>query len=208
MKLKPGVILSAITIYLFSLSACADSLSTELISSIKSELQEILKTDQATRQEIQHALDTHSRGSAEVKALWQKQSQIDENNRKRVSDILEQYGWPELSDFGDLSAARAILLVIQHGDLEYQLQYFDRAEQAAESGNLQPYLFALLKDRVLVRQGKKQIYGSQVRIDNVTGNAYFLPIEDEANVDTRRSAVGLEPIAEYGAHYGISYKKD
>ncbi|MCH8538518.1 MAG: hypothetical protein LAT66_12210, partial [Alkalimonas sp.] len=147
MKLKPGVILSAITIYMFSLSASADSLSTELISYIKSELQEIHEADQATRQEIQHALDTHGRDSAEVQVLWQKQSQIDENNRKRVSSILEQYDWPELSDFGDLSAARAILLVIQHGDLAYQLQYFAMAEQAAESGNLQPYLFALLQDR-------------------------------------------------------------
>ena len=201
-----GTLLFVFTLYCFPLSVWAGSFSPEETAQIKSELQAILKADQATRQEVQDKLSIHSRDSAEIKALWQQQSQIDSDNRVRVSAILETYGWPELSEFGDLNAARTILLVIQHGDLDYQLQHFAMAKQAAESGNLQPYLFALLKDRVLIRQDKKQIYGSQVRIDEVSGNAYFLPIEDEANVDVRIAAVGLEPLAEYGAPYGINYQ--
>ncbi len=38
-----------------------------------------------------------------------------------------------------------------------------------------------------------------------TGKNEFFPIEDEANVNKRRAAVGLEPLEEYAKHFGIDY---
>jgi hypothetical protein len=59
--------------------------------------------------------------------------------------------------------------------------------------------------------GKRQIYGSQVSLG--PQGSYVLPLEDPDNVDKRRAAVGLPPIAEYLKHYQIQwnveqYKKD
>ena len=54
---------------------------------------------------------------------------------------------------------------------------------------------AYLTDRVLLAEGKKQLYGTQFTV--VDGKWKPRPLEDEANVDKRRAEVGLPPLAEY-----------
>jgi hypothetical protein len=64
----------------------------------------------------------------------------------------------------------------------------------------------MLEDRVLVRKGKKQIYGTQVHSGPDTGGKMVLdPIQDEAQVDERRASVGLMPLKEYLKHFGMEY---
>jgi hypothetical protein len=65
---------------------------------------------------------------------------------------------------------------------------------------------ALLQDRILMRQGKKQLFGSQVVFNKDTGAPEFYPIEDEKNVNARRTKIGMEPLEEYAAHFGMDYK--
>jgi hypothetical protein len=64
---------------------------------------------------------------------------------------------------------------------------------------------ALLEDRVRVAQGKLQRYGSQMRSSPTPGPPVLEPIEDEACVDRRRAAVGLEPLADNLRRFGVSY---
>jgi hypothetical protein len=52
-----------------------------------------------------------------------------------------------------------------------------------------------LTDRVLLAEGKKQVYGTQFTL--VNGKCKPRPLKDEANVDKRRKEVGLEPLADY-----------
>lgn len=63
---------------------------------------------------------------------------------------------------------------------------------------------AYLTDRVLLAEGKKQVYGTQFILEK--GKWKPRPLEDEANVDRRRAEVGLPPLAEYAkeieAYYG------
>nr|WP_228371070.1 DUF6624 domain-containing protein [Shewanella piezotolerans] len=54
---------------------------------------------------------------------------------------------------------------------------------------------ALLTDRVLIAQGKKQIYGTQADLSE--GKVVFSPIEDEANVDKRRKKMNMPPLGLY-----------
>ena len=56
---------------------------------------------------------------------------------------------------------------------------------------------AMLTDRVLLAEGKHQIYGTQFVIRD--GEWVPLRLEDEENVDDRRAEVGLPPLAEYKA---------
>ena len=67
----------------------------------------------------------------------------------------------------------------------------------AIAGNL-----ALLEDRVALREGRKQIYGSQLITDS-TNKTKLQPIEDPDHVDERRAAVGLGPLAEYLKQFNI-----
>jgi hypothetical protein len=63
-----------------------------------------------------------------------------------------------------------------------------------------------LEDRILTREAKKQVYGTQLRLNQTTQRMELYPIEDEVNVDSRRAAVGLEPLAEYLKRaFGIDY---
>ncbi len=85
--------------------------------------------------------------------------------------------------------------------------------EAVKNGKAFPANLAYLEDRVAVRQGKKQIYGSQIGGDPETQICYVLPLEDPDNVDKRRAEAGLPPLAEYVIQYEIKwdveqYKKD
>lgn len=130
---------------------------------------------------------------------------IDSTNLVVVESLIKQYGWPGKSFVG-AAGNLTIFLVIQHADLETQEKYLPVMEQSVAIGESKESHLALLKDRILVRQGKKQIYGSQLMRDTITGGWTFNPIEDEKNVNERRKNAGLEPLEEYATYFGIEYK--
>jgi uncharacterized protein DUF6624 len=176
------------------------------IESVKNSLRKIQMSDQATREKIAEKSKNYKPNSAEIKSLWLIQKKIDAENQKIVSDILSRYGWPNRKEYGSIGPAQVVFLVIQHAPLAYQKQYYEIVKQAVESGSLMKNSFALFEDRLLVRQGKKQRYGSQVKVDQTSGAQEFYPIEDELNVDKRRKAMGLQPIAEYAKLFAIDYR--
>jgi len=56
---------------------------------------------------------------------------------------------------------------------------------------------------VALRQGRNQIYGSQVwKLD---GKWCIRPLEDPENVDKRREEVGLGPLKEYTEYFGFTW---
>ncbi|MBS1533035.1 MAG: hypothetical protein JSU01_22230 [Bacteroidetes bacterium] len=63
--------------------------------------------------------------------------------------------------------------------------------------NASPENYAYLTDRMLVNKGKKQLFGTQVRVNTKTKHTRPLPIQDSTNVDVRRKAVGLSPLKDY-----------
>lgn len=116
-----------------------------------------------------------------------KMEEIDRANLKRLTEIVERYGWPGVS-FAGTRGAQAAFLVLQHTeDLQTQKKYLPLLREAVRNSDASPAELALLEDRVRVRSGLPQLYGSQ------PGD----PIEDEAHVDQRRKAMGLEPLADY-----------
>jgi hypothetical protein len=140
-----------------------------------------------------------------VSSLWEKQEKIDKRNVKRLAEIIEKYGWPARSMVGKEGSFTAFL-IIQHADLEYQKKYFPLLKEAVNEGEADRDDAALLEDRILMKEGKKQIYGTQLHFNEVNKKVELWPIEDEEGVDARRASVGLEPIAEYVKRFGLEYK--
>jgi hypothetical protein len=68
---------------------------------------------------------------------------------------------------------------------------------AQPDGELQRQALAFLEDRILVAEGKKQVYGTQLQWTAATGQLELAPIEDEGNVEAGRAELGLGPLAEY-----------
>jgi len=126
-------------------------------------------------------------------AEWAK---IDADNTAYMKTVIDKYGWPGNSMVGEDGALAAFLLV-QHADLQsgFQKQCLPLLEAAVQAKEAAADHVALLTDRVLIAEGKPQRYGTQFR--TVGGESVPFPIEDPENVDARRKAVGLEPLAEY-----------
>jgi hypothetical protein len=130
---------------------------------------------------------------------------IDSTNQIVVEALINKYGWLDRSVFGAASNF-VCYIVIQHAGLEKQEKYLPMFMQSVADGESRGVDLALMQDRVLVRENKKQIYGSQVVPDKETGGWKFSPIEDEKNINIRRAKMGLEPMEEYAKNFGIDYK--
>ena len=127
---------------------------------------------------------------------------LDAANLKRLLEIIETEGWPKVSSVGPRAALTA-WMIVQHADPATQRHWLPVLRQAVHDGEMQPARLALLEDRVLIADGKAQRYGTQVHRLKPGGPVVLHPIEDEADVDKRRAAVGLAPLADYVKHWGI-----
>ena len=174
------------------------SLNMELVQ----ELKDIAEKDQRHRKQMREVGKKYGWQSDEMKELWKKQNELDSLNLIRIEAIIEEYGYPGKSLVGMQSSVA--FLVIQHSDLETQEKYLPFLKESADKGELSWASLTLLIDRINMRKGEKQIYGSQIsRTED--GKHELYPIEDEPNVNKRRAKVGLGPLEEYVKHWNIKY---
>ena len=173
---------------------------------IKPRLEEILVLDQMYRTNYMETWQKFGDKSPEMISLGQKMIKQDQANLKYVSEILDKYGWISYDTIG-FKAHQTLFLVIQHADSTTQEKYLPLLKQAVKDNRAFAHDLALLEDRVLIKRGSKQIYGSQIQCDSTGKKCWILPIEDEINVDKRRAEVGLQPLAEYVKTWNIEYKK-
>jgi hypothetical protein len=128
----------------------------------------------------------------------------DSINTVRVTSIIDKYGWLGADVVGDLGNS-TFFAVIQHSDLKTQEKYLPMMRDAVKNGKARADQLALLEDRVALKEGRRQIYGSQLGMDPITKKTYVCPLEDPGNVDARRAKVGLPPMQEYIAPAGIKW---
>ncbi|HMN88831.1 MAG TPA: hypothetical protein PKD70_01280 [Saprospiraceae bacterium] len=171
---------------------------------LANELNTIYDEDQLYRRMIDSVDQQYGWESEEMKTLWAKIAEVDAVNLQKVKAILDEYGWLG-SDVVGGKGAMALFLVIQHADLEVQIHYLPMMREAAKAGKAQPNHLAMLEDRVAMRQGNKQIYGSQVTRNQETGKWEVAPIRDPLQVDARRAEVGLGPLADYLKRWEIEW---
>lgn len=108
----------------------------------------------------------------------------------RMKAIVAEHGWPTTRLVGD-DGARAAWLLVQHADRHpaFQRECLTLMK-AADPGEVDPVNLAYLTDRVLVNEGKPQVYGTQFW--TVDGEMVPRPIADPAKVETLRAEVGME----------------
>jgi hypothetical protein len=169
-----------------------ENAESHLNKSLVSELDSIYDEDQQYRLQIDDTVKKYGWQSAEVKSLWNTIYEKDSINLIKVKFILNKYGWLGAGIVGEQGNS-TLFLVIQHADLATQENYLPMMRIAVKNGNAKASSLALLEDRVALREGKKQIYGSQIVRDEATQKSYVSPLEDPENVDKRRAEVGLEP---------------
>jgi hypothetical protein len=156
-------------------------------------LEDIRAKDQTMRLQIDSLELIYGRTSDYMRAHWKQINHIDSLNRIIVDSLLNQYGWLSPNVVGK-SGNSALWLVIQHSPLPKQEYYLPIMKKAVDENKASKANYAYLLDRVLMKQGKKQLYGSQYTIDPKTGETVLWDIEDPENINIRRAEMKLGPI--------------
>ncbi|NTX05132.1 DUF6624 domain-containing protein [Myxococcus sp. CA040A] len=129
-------------------------------------------------------------------AVKTKMREVDASNTAFLKDVIAKRGWPGKALVGARATFSAWLMV-QHADQDvaFQEQVLPMLEQAVARGEGSAKELAYLTDRVLVNTDKPQRYGTQ--LEPVDGKMVPKQLEDPANVNARRAAVGLDSVEEY-----------
>ena len=127
-------------------------------------------------------------------ALKYAKQKIDSENIHRLEDLIKSSGWPKKSIVKGAAASTAFS-IIYNADYSIQKKYFPVIKEAVENGEANLTSLAKLTDKINLKEGKQQIYGTQ-----------FIQKEDESwevkdlfepeYVNQRRKKVGLGAIDE------------
>ncbi|WP_242401480.1 DUF6624 domain-containing protein, partial [Pseudoalteromonas sp. BSi20495] len=130
------------------------------------------------------------------KALLEQMMKIDESNTGKLKAIIKKHHWVT-RDLVGVKGVGAAFLVIQHSpDVAFKVKMLPYLKQSYLNGEgVSGQQVALLTDRALIAQGKKQIYGTQADVSE--GKVVFSPIEDETNVDKRREEMNMPSLDFY-----------
>lgn len=167
-------------------------------------LLEIKEEDQKYRRQLRDTEKKFGRTSSEYQSLWKLMAETDAQLVGRVTKILDERGWVGPDVIGT-EAGSTLFLVIQHADLAIQQKYLPMMRAAVKKGAAVPADLALLEDRIALRTGRPQIYGSQIARDPETGTLCVDRLEDPEHVDERRASVGLEPLAAYTRRFDFDW---
>ncbi len=194
-----------------AVKANKDAEEANLDKPLVAELEKIHEDDQKYRQQIDAIEKKYGRQSAEMQAHWQLIHEKDSINLIKVTKILDERGWLGADVIGNQGNS-TLFLVIQHSDLKTQEKYLPMMREAVKKGKAEGSSLALLEDRILLRNSKKQIYGSQIGRKE-SGEYYVQALDDPDNVDKRRASVGLPPLSQYISHWNMTwnveaYKKE
>ncbi|SNS06035.1 DUF6624 domain-containing protein [Hymenobacter mucosus] len=125
----------------------------------------------------------------------------DSLNQAIVLPLLARYGWLPRQAIGE-QAADALFLVVQHSDLAIMRRFLPQLQEQARRGQASAPDAATMQDRVLMLEGKKQVYGTQAS-NNVRPHQQRIvvvwPIQAPDKVNSLRRQVGFTSTVQQNA---------
>jgi hypothetical protein len=163
--------------------------------SLRTVLEKMVDQDQNIRRIL---VDSVGIDSPNAGPFLKRMMDIDAENQKNIRLILNRYGWIGQSKIGT-KAADAFFYTIQHSDSTLMIKWFPEFKRLADIGEADKVGCAMMEDRLLMRKGKKQIYGTQATIFRDDRKLAIWPIEDSKNVNERRKKIGFDLTVEENA---------
>jgi len=186
--------------YLNAFTPCSSHITVPVTKkALQKELVKLLIQDQHVRSNLLgEFLEKYGLSKEEV--LDETEFKLsDKIIRTRLKALLETHGFPTKEEVGN-DGMQSLFLIIQHADsdVEWRDEQMVHIEQAVKNRDLDPANYAFLHDRINVRKGKKQRFGTQfLKVDVEKNIAKLNPCEDRENLDNRRREIGLMPIDFY-----------
>ena len=172
------------------------AMASAAAQNLDSLLRNVRESDQSARLAMIELTRSDQLDIDAVLAAQTKIEEVDSTNQVIVARLLDS-GWPQgLSE----EANNAIWLVIDHAPIDYQLRYMPLIEEQVATGAISKSQYATLFDRIRMRQGEPQRYGTQTvqrRSAEQNASIYVWPVENPRKLNRLRRAMGLTPIKRY-----------
>ena len=172
------------------------AMASAAAQNLDSLLRNVRESDQSARLAMIELTRSDQLDIDAVLAAQTKIEEVDSTNQVIVARLLDS-GWPQgLSE----EANNAIWLVIDHAPIDYQLRYMPLIEEQVATGAISKSQYATLFDRIRMRQGEPQRYGTQTvqhRSAEQNASIYVWPVENPRKLNRLRRAMGLMPIKRY-----------
>ncbi|HUS01490.1 MAG TPA: DUF6624 domain-containing protein [Chitinophagaceae bacterium] len=166
----------------------------------------ILDTVFVTDQEYRYGMNQRT-GKDSMKMMQEFVNHLKEinattaKNIKIVSEILDKYGWLGFKDVG-MRGSLAIFYVIQHADLKTQEKFLPLIKTAVAQKKAAPPQYAMLYDRIELRNHRPQMYGTQV------GDKEVEPLLSPDSVDSWRKSIGMDSLKYYLKGFKLQWNKE
>ena len=121
-----------------------------------------------------------------------------------LDSIIEKVGWFSIDRYGHDADKAAFLLVQHSADTHFQNQLLQLLVPLAEAGNSDLENAALLADRIAIKTGTLQTFGTQGRCLQ-DGQWRPFPTTDPASLDERRAAMQLAASQQYNEKMSVKY---
>lgn len=170
--------------------ACAGLCAAQTDAALRDELLKMRETDQQAREQC-----AKGSGDEQIKCLAETLEKIDKPNTARLNEIFNQHGFPTLKSVGK-DGVQSFLILLQHtSDESLRRKSLKPITKVFKRKEIPPQDYANFVDRLLVRQNKPQLYGSNFEIKD--NKLVMTAVKDRKNLDKRRRKIGLPTIEEY-----------
>lgn len=162
-------------------------------------LDSLVSQDQKWRGEIGKLYNSPSGlDTLQMRKLANRMMFTDSLNTGLIRKIVQKYGFPNTDLVGE-NGSHNFWLLIQHQDRlpNFQIQVLELMKKEVDAKKASASDYAYLVDRVKVNTGQLQVYGTQMQLNNQQTSYEPKPVIDPANLNKRRSEVGLMSIEEY-----------
>jgi hypothetical protein len=159
---------------------------------LRDELLAMRAADVTAREAIAEALRVD--GASQVdQTLIDEGLRIETSNAARLAELVDSTGWPTVVQVG-MEGVEAAWHIASHAesDLDRQRRFLTLMAESVEAGEPSRDRLAWLTDRVLVAEGKPQLYGTQFATSD--DGLRLVEVDDPAGLAERREAVGLPPL--------------
>jgi hypothetical protein len=122
------------------------------------------------------------------------QNKQDSINSEYITMLIDHNSmlFPSNTEIGNI-ASRFAFLMLQHSSYDIRKKYYKTIKFAMEKNHLEKRYFAMYLDRLLIDEGKKQLYGTQMQ-KSTDGKLVLFPVKRKFNMNRRRLRLGLAKI--------------
>lgn len=191
----------SIYIFMILLTACLQShraAGQTINASLKKMIDSLVEEDQKWRELWVASYNHEPTGMFSEKEISTNLHRTDSLNYFHLKKIIREIGYPNYDKVGTVSSYNFWLLM-QHQDNHPQFQdsVLTLMKVEVDKRKAAPENYAYLLDRVRVNTNRLQVYGTQMEVDPTGTTFQPRPVEDIANLNSRRKSVGLSSIEEY-----------